>query len=85
MSTLMFHWKVGKAWLGEGALHLAGSKASSALMDSFSGDTWYISLGVFGRSGGGTAQSDSKLMSNVYLTKCIMIFISAIRRHLDFI
>ena len=40
MSTLMFYWIVGKAWMGEVALHLAGSEASSALTDLFWGDTW---------------------------------------------
>lgn len=66
--------------MGEGALHLAGSKASSALTESISGDTWETSVGVFGRLGGGTTRLNSKVMSNVYLIKCIPVFISAIGR-----
>ena len=40
VSELVFYWAIGRAGMGEGALHSAGSKASSALTESFSGDTW---------------------------------------------
>ena len=39
VSKLMFYWIVGRAGVGDGALHLLGSKASSAQTESFSGDT----------------------------------------------